>query len=120
MTFAHWLRLAWHPCFEGRGVWLMSSACCSYFGFDVGGIHDSMDDLLGADAYGNGEKVSAATLKAIAKRVLLSHMRLGFYDESKGDFPFGEKMISRCLTPPSLPRACTGAGGDNGTDHNKN
>jgi hypothetical protein len=69
-----------------------------------------MDDLLGADAYGNGEKVSAATLKAIARRVLLSHMRLGFYDEGKGDFPFGEMMISRCLTPPSPPPRMYGCG----------
>ena len=48
-------------------------------GFDVGGMRDSMADLLlPAPLNGDGEKVSAATLKAVAKRVLLSHMRLGF------------------------------------------
>jgi hypothetical protein len=34
---------------EGLGV---------YFGFDVGGIHAAMTDLLGADVNGNGEKVA--------------------------------------------------------------
>jgi hypothetical protein len=52
-----------------------------------------MSDLLGlngpsAVAYGNGEVITLATLKAAAKRMLVSHMRLGFYDSYKDDFPF--------------------------------
>jgi beta-glucosidase len=52
-----------------------------------------MSDLLGlngpaAVAYGNGEVITLATLKAAAKRMLVSHMRLGFYDSYKDDYPF--------------------------------
>ena len=52
-----------------------------------------MTDLLGVDENGNGEKVSAEKLKAIAQRVLLSHFRLGFYDAHATDFPFANSTL---------------------------
>lgn len=69
----------------------------AYFGYDVGGMRAAMTDLLGADEYGNGEKVSVETLKAVAQRVLLSHFRLGFYDAHAADFPFANSTLDYSL-----------------------
>ena len=52
-----------------------------------------MVDLLGAGADGNGEHISAATLKAAAKRLLISHFRLGFYDTHSESFPYRDLLL---------------------------
>ena len=49
-------------------------------------------------------EVSAATLEAAAKRVLLSHMRLGFFDNHAPDFPFANASLD--WGPPSRGRVC--------------
>lgn len=78
----------------------------AYFGYDVGDFRNSMADLLlPAPLYGNGEKVSADRLKAVAQRVLLSHFRLGFYDEHAGDFPFANSTIDWSLINSAKHRA---------------
>ena len=48
-------------------------------------------------------EVSAATLEAAAKRVLLSHMRLGFFDSHAPDFPFANASLD--WGPPRRGRA---------------
>ena len=63
------------------------------------------DLLLPVPLYGNGEKISASTLKAVAKRVLLSHYRLGFYDEHAGDFPFANSTLDWSLVDSPKHRA---------------
>lgn len=69
----------------------------AYFGYDVGGMRAAMTDLLGADENGNGEKITAETLRAAAQRVLLSHFRLGFYDAHATDFPFANSTLDYSL-----------------------
>ena len=64
-----------------------------------------MTDLLGPDINGNGEKVSAATLRSAAKRVLLSHMRLGFYDNHAADYPFANASIDWSLLDSASHRS---------------
>ena len=60
----------------------------TYYGYWVSTFKASMFDLIGEAVNGNGEHISAATLKAAAKRILISHMRLGFYDAHLPTYPF--------------------------------
>ena len=83
----------------------VNSGLGAYFGYWVSPFRDSMADLLGPAEYGNGETISAATLKAVAKRVLLSHFRLGFYDAHAGDFPFANNTLDYELLDGTEHRA---------------
>ena len=83
----------------------VNSGLGAYFGYWVSPFRDSMADLLGPAEYGNGETISAATLKAVAKRVLLSHFRLGFYDAHAGDFPFANETLDYELLDGTEHRA---------------
>ena len=65
----------------------------TYYGYWVTPFRAAMVDLLGSGVYGNGEHISAATLKAAAKRMLISHFRLGFYDTHSANFPFRHLLL---------------------------
>ena len=65
----------------------------TYYGYWVTPFRTAMADLLGAGVDGNGEHVSAATLKAAAKRLLISHFRLGFYDTHSERFPYRDLLL---------------------------
>ena len=65
----------------------------TYYGYWVTAFRTSMADLLGAAVDGNGEHISAATLKAAAKRILISHFRLGFYDTHSADYPHRDLLL---------------------------
>ena len=42
---------------------------------------------------GNGEHVTAETLKKAAQRILVSHMRLGFYDAHTSSYPYRNLLL---------------------------
>lgn len=65
----------------------------TYYGYWVTPFRTAMVDLLGASVDGNGEHISAATLKAAAKRLLISHFRLGFYDTHSTSFPYRDLLL---------------------------
>ena len=58
-----------------------------YYGYDVTGLRQSMANLLG-----NGT-VSEATVRTAGRRVLLSLLRLGFFDAHADDYPFAATAV---------------------------
>eukprot|EP00662_Eupelagonemidae_sp_cell21_P026884 gene26884-34436_t len=70
-----------------------------YFGYDVAGYRQFM-----ADNIGNGT-IAEATVRRAGRRVLLSFLRLGFFDQHAADYPFANDTIPWSLLDSDGHRA---------------